>query len=96
MSQTNVLIFLRAGELQIPCGVNRKTHLAEKVVPVVWGMLDNNSKIEESTRNFSCYVKNKVDLSGKYCNKTGKNKEWKSLLTSLSMEMHAKGGEDWN
>lgn len=35
MSQTNVLIFLRVGELQIPCGVNRKTHLAEKVVPVV-------------------------------------------------------------
>lgn len=92
-----MLIFLRVGEFQFPCEVNKKTHLAEKkVVAVVWGILHNNSKIEENTRDFSCCVKNKLVLGGKYCNKPGKNKEWKSLITSLSMEMHAKGGEDWN
>lgn len=97
MSQTNVLIFLGVGGLQFPCEINRKTHLEEiKVVAVVWGILDNNSKIEESSTDLCCCVTNKLVLSGKYCNKPGKNKEWKSLLISFSMEMHAKGGEDWN
>lgn len=96
MSQTNVLVFLRVGGLRLPCEVNRNTHLGEKkIVAVIWGILDNNSKTEESTTDL-CRCVNKSVLSGKYCNKPGKNKEPKSLLTSLSMEMHAKGGEDWN